>query len=520
MNLDLNDPHVVVIGSGAGGGTVARELCERGVKVILLEAGPRIESSQFRNDEFFAYQQLTWADKRFATGNWPAAKSAPNAPAWIVKAVGGSTLHWNGLSFRVQAREFHARSDYGAIDGTTLADWPVTLEMLAPYYRLAEARMRVTGTHGHAPHPPNNNFKVLYNGARRIGYRKISNDRLAINSRPGAGRPGCIQMGFCNQGCRIDAKWSTLNSEIPRAERTGNLDLRPECMATKLVVNEQDRVKGVLYVDNAGNEHLQRARVVCVAGNAIETPRLLLNSATSRHRQGLANGSGQVGRNYMHHTAALAFGIFDKPVNMYRGITTPGTVFDEMGHDETRGFAGGYLIEAVSLGLPFMSVLADPTGWGQDYAQFLESYDHMAGVLLNGEDMPQGNNRVSLHDEETDQYGLPAPVVHVEEHPNETAMRDHFFGKASELFEAVGARHVHKTVPLSATHNLGTCRMSDDPDTGVVNAWGRSHEIQNLFISDGSQFTSSTCENPTLTIVALAIRQAEHIAGEMSRRQL
>ena len=222
----------------------------------------------------------------------------------------------------------------------------------------------------------------------------------------------------------------------------------------------------------------------------------------------------------MHHTAALAFGIFDKPVNMYRGITTPGTVFDEMGHDETRGFAGGYLIEAVSLGLPFMSVLADPTGWGQDYAQFLESYDHMAGVLLNGEDMPQGNNRVSLHDEETDQYGLPAPVVHVEEHPNETAMRDHFFGKASELFEAVGARHVHKTVPLSATHNLGTCRMSDDPDTGVVNAWGRCHEIQNLFISDGSQFTSSTCENPTLTIVALAIRQAEHIAGEMSRRQL
>jgi choline dehydrogenase-like flavoprotein len=144
----------------------------------------------------------------------------------------------------------------------------------------------------------------------------------------------------------------------------------------------------------------------------------------------------------------------------------------------------------------------------------------MAGILLNGEDMPQGHNRVSLHDTETDQYGLPAPVVHVEEHSNEIAMRKHFFGKAGELFEAVGARHVHTTVPLSATHNLGTCRMSDDPDNGVVNAWGRSHEIRNLFVSDGSQFTTSTCENPTLTIVALAIRQAEHIAGEMSRRQL
>ncbi len=521
MNFDLTDDSVVVvIGSGAGGATVAHDLCTRGVKVVLLEAGPRIELSEFRNDEFFAFQQLTWADKRQATGDWAAAKNAPDAPAWIVKAVGGSTVHWNGLGFRIQRREFRARTEYGAIEGTSLADWPIQLDDLAPYYAMAERRMGVTGTNGIPPHPPNNNYKVMYNGARRIGYSKINNGRLAINSWPRDGRPGCIQLGFCNQGCRIGAKWSTLYVEIPKAERTGNLDLRTECMALKLVVDERDRVGGVLYADATGVQHLQRARVVCVAGNSIETPRLLLNSATARHPDGLANGSGQVGRNYLHHNVALAFGVFNKPVHMYRGINTPGTVFDEQGHDPKRGFAGGYLIEALSFGLPFLSLLAKPGGWGRDYAWLLEQYPNMAGVLLNGEDLPRQQNRVSLHPSETDQYGLPIPVVHVEEHANERAMREHFFRQARALFEAVGAIHVTESMPASAAHNLGTCRMSADPQLGVVNPWGRAHHIDNLFVSDGSQFPTSTAENPTLTIVALAMRQAEHIAREMSRRNL
>jgi len=521
MNVELTDDSVVVvIGSGAGGATIAHDLCARGVKVVLLEAGPRIELSEFRNDEFFAYQQLTWADKRQATGDWVAAKNAPDAPTWVVKAVGGSTVPWNGLSFRIQEREFRARTEYGAIDGTSLADWPIELDDLAPYYAMAERRMGVTGTHEMPRHPPTNNYKVIYNGARRIGYTNISNDRLAINSQARDGRPGCIQLGFCNQGCRIGAKWSTLYVEIPKAEQTGNLDLRTECMALKLTVNERGRIDGVLYTDESGQQQRQRARVVCVAGNSIETPRLLLNSATANHPDGLANSSGQVGRNYMHHNVALAFGVFDKPVHMYRGINTAGTVFDEQGHDPKRGFAGGYLIEALSLGLPFVSLLAQPGGWGRDYAWLMEQYERMAGVLLNGEDLPRPQNRVSLHPTETDQHGLPIPVIHVEEHVNERAMRKHFFGQARALLEAAGATHVTESMPASATHNLGTCRMSTDPEQGVVNAWGQAHEIDNLFISDGSQFPTSTAENPTLTIVALAMRQAERIAGELSRRNL
>ncbi len=515
-----DDGVVVVVGSGAGGATVAHDLCARGINVVLLEAGPRIEKTQFRNDEFFAYQQLTWSDQRLATGNWPAARFIPNAPAWIVKAVGGSTLHWNALSFRVQDREFRAASDYGSIPGTSLADWPLDPRDLDPYYAEAERRMGVTGTHDIQPHPPNNNFKVLYNGARRIGYQQVSNDRLAINSAPRDGRPGCIQMGFCNQGCKIGAKWSTLQAEIPKAEASGKLELRTGAMALQLLVNKRNRIDRVVYADGDGEQHSQRARAVCVAGNSIETPRLLLNSATEQHPDGLANASGQLGRNYMHHNVAIAFGSFERPVHMYRGITTPGTVFDEMIHQPKRGFAGGYLIEAVSLGLPFMSQLIAPGGWGRDYTRIMDRYEYMAGVLLNGEDMPRETNRVSLHDSEKDQFGLPIPVIHVDEHDNEVAMRKHFYQQARSIFEAVDAVDVHQSQPAAATHNLGTCRMSASPDHGVVNQWGQTHEIDNLFVSDGSQFTTSTCENPTLTIVALAIRQAEYVAGAMSRREI
>lgn len=521
MRFDYSDDSlVVVIGSGAGGGTLAHELCDRGIRVVLLEAGKRFRLGDFRNDEMFAYQQLTWQDKRIATGNWAAAKYAPDMPTWTTKAVGGTTIPWNGLSYRIQAHELRAREMYGAIDGANLADWPIKLEALEPYYHIAEAKLGVTGSHGIPTHPANNNYKVLFNGAKRLGYKQISSAGLAINSQSYDHRPACRQLGFCNQGCKIGAKWSTLYSEIPKAEKTGNLDLRTQCMALKLEHDRHGKISSVVYADQYGNKFVQKARVVCVAGNAIETPRLLLNSDSTLFPDGLGNTSGQVGKNYMHHTGALAFGVFDKPVHMYRGITTPGTVFDEMIHQPRRGFAGGYLIEAVSMGLPFMALMTDSTGWGREYAGLLERYDHMAGVLMNGEDLPREQNQISLHATETDQHGLPIPVIHVEEHSNDLAMRGHFYQQAVAIFEAAGATQTHAAPTLSATHNMGTCRMSEKPQDGVVNQWGQAHDIGNLFISDGSQFTTSTCENPTLTIVALAIRQAGHIALQMARREL
>ena len=511
---------VVIVGSGAGGATVAHELTERGIAVVMLEAGRRISPGEFHNDDNRAFQQLSWLDERLATGNWSAARYAPNLPALMVKAVGGSTVHWNGLSYRLQAHEFRARSEYGQVAGASLADWPLTLEELAPFYLRAEHKLGVTGTHGIAQHAVNNNFKVLAAGAKMVGYTQISNAGIAINSTPRDNRPACIQLGFCNQGCKVSAKWSTLVSEVPKSEASGKLDLRTQCRAIAVEHDDHDRVSAVIYVDADGVTQKQQARIICVAGNAIETPRLLLASASVRHPDGLGNDSGELGRNYMRHITALGVGAFPDPVNMHRGITVSGSVFDERHHDPSRGFAGGYLIQAAGVGLPSLAGILDPGGWGKDYAAFLARYDHLACSFLCGEELPSANNRVTLSKEKTDSFGVPIPVVHVDEHGSSVALRQHFHRQTRAIYDSLGADDYREGVTIAAAHNMGTARMSSDPAEGVVNGFGQSHRLKNLFISDGSVFPSSGCENPTLTIVAFAIRQAEYITRSMSQRDI
>jgi choline dehydrogenase-like flavoprotein len=219
-------------------------------------------------------------------------------PAWICKTVGGSTTHWAGASLRFQEHEFRVKTVYGDIKGANLLDWPITLSELEPYYAKAESKMGVTRTNGIPGLPGNNNFKVMHAGAKKLGYKEVHTGNMAINSQPRDGRGRCMQLGFCFQGCKSGAKWSTLYTEIPKAEATGNLDLRPEAHVTRIEHNEKGLVTGVVYFDKDGKEQRQKARVVCVAGNSIETPRLLLLSASNMFKDGLANSSGQVGRNY------------------------------------------------------------------------------------------------------------------------------------------------------------------------------------------------------------------------------
>lgn len=516
-NYDKNDDSVVVIiGSGAGGGTLANELCQKGASVVVLEAGKKLSTDEFVNDEWPAFSQTAWLDKRTTSGTWRVAKDFAGLPAWICKTVGGSTVHWAGASLRIQDHEFRALTEYGAVKGANLLDWPLTLKDLEPYYAKAEDKLGVTRTNGIPGLPGNNNFKVMHAGATKLGYKNVHTGNMAINSRERDGRSSCKQLGFCFQGCKMGAKWSTLYAEIPKAEATGKLDLRPESHVLQIQHDKAGKANGVLYADKDGNQHVQKARVVCVAGNSIETPRLLLNSASSQFSDGLANSSGQVGRNYMRHMTGSVYATFDKPVNMHRGTTMAGIITDESRHDPSRGFVGGYEMETLSLGLPFMAAFLNPGGWGPDFASAMDAYNHMAGMWLVGEDMPQESNRISLHASEKDQYGLPAPNVHFDDHPNDVAMREHAFTQGSAVYEAAGAKRTIRTPPYPSTHNLGTCRMSAKAKDGVCNKWGQTHDIGNLFISDGSQFTTGGAENPTLTIVTLAIRQAEHIAGQMS----
>ena len=343
---------------------------------------------------------------------------------------------------------------------------------------------------------------------------------MAINSEPRDGRGSCQQIGFCFQGCKSGAKWSTLYTEIPKGEDTGNLEVRPNAMAIKIEHDAQGKVTGVIYADGTGAMQRQKARIVAVAGNSIESPRLLLNSASSQFPDGLGNSSGQVGRNYMRHTTGTVYGTFERPVHMYRGTTMAGIVRDEAHHDPARGFVGGYELETLSLGLPFMAAFLDPGAWGRSFTSAMDDYAHMAGMWIVGEDLAQETNRITLDPVAKDKNGMPVASVHFDDHPNDVAMRAHATRQGSAIYQAVGATRVFPTPPYPSTHTLGTNRMSAEAKDGVVNKFGQSHDVKNLFVSDGSQFTSGAACNPTLTIVALAIRQAETMAAMMQRREV
>ena len=518
--IELGDEDaIVIIGSGAGGATLANELAQRGIdKIVILEAGKHFTQADFENDEWAMFNKISWLDKRISAGGWHHTKTYPNLPAWIVKAVGGSTVHWSGVALRFQEHDFRTRSIYGKVDGANVLDWPITLAELEPYYELAEKKMGVAGTRasGLPPMPESNQTKVVAAGARKIGYTKIIRP-VASNSQPYDGRPGCQQIGFCMQGCKVGAKWSTLYTEVPKALDTGRVELRPESMVLQIQHDKSGKVNGVLYADNQGRHVLQKARLVAVAGNSIESPRLLLNSASAMFPDGLANSSGQVGRNYIHPSTAAAVAIHNKPGYMNRGFDIGVVVADEVALDTRRGFNGGYYLEGLALGLPYTAAFMKPGGWGRDVTSALEMYDHMTAVWVCGEDMAREQNGITLHPTEKDQYGLPIPLVTKTYHKNDEKIAAHGLVQFRKLSEAVGATRVIDMPAYPASHNLGTNRMSEHARDGVVDKWGRTHDIKNLYISDGSQFASSSAANPTLTIVALAIRQAEHIAGELRR---
>jgi choline dehydrogenase-like flavoprotein len=518
--FDQNDDSVVVIiGSGAGGGTLGNELAQKGISVVILEAGARHEYDEFINDEWASFSQLAWTDMRTTSGSWRVHKDFPNLPAWIVKAVGGSTTHWAGASLRFQEHEFKALSAYGRVPGANLLDWPITLAELAPYYAKAEEKMGVTRTGDRPGLPGNNNFKVLKAGADKLGYKECNTGHMAINSVQRDGRNSCQQTGFCFQGCKWGAKWSTLYTEIPKGEATGKLEVRAQSHVLKIEHDDAGKVTGVVYADKDGKVQRQKARIVAVAGNSIESPRILLNSASAKFPDGLANSSGQVGRNYMRHMTGSVYAIFEKPVHMYRGTTMAGIIQDEARHDPKRGFVGGYEMETLALGLPFMAAFLDPGAWGREFTSALDGYPNMAGLWIVGEDMPQETNRITLSDAK-DKYGMPVANVHFDDHANDVAMRNHAYGQGTALYDAVGAVRTFPTTPYPSTHNLGTNRMSEKARDGVVNKWGQTHDVKNLFISDGSQFTTGGAENPTLTIVSLAIRQADYIADQMKAKAI
>ena len=518
--IENSEEVVVIVGSGAGGGTMAYELTKAGIPCVLLEAGPHLTNEDYVNDEWEAFGQMAWLDGRATSGSWRVAKDFPDLPAWIVKAVGGTTTHWAGATPRFKDYEFKALSTYGKLDGASLLDWPIDLEEMEPYYDKAEKALGSTHRHGRPPLPANNNYKVFANGAERVGYKFYATGPYATNAEPYDGRPASVQDGFNFQGDKQKSKWSTLVREIPRAIETGLCELRADSHAVQITHDSSGKADAVLYLDAEGNLHRQAAKVVCVAGNSIESPRLLLLSASSMFPDGLANSSGEVGCNYMRHLTGSMYARFEKPVHMYRGETMAGIIADEQPHNPSRGFVGGYYMETLALGPSFLASFIEPGAWGEDFTEMMDAYANTAGMWIVGEDMPQTSNRITLSDSVKDKWGLPVANVNYDDHANDISMRTYAYEKAEALYKAAGAIGAHRTPPYPSTHNLGSLRMSELPKDGVLNRWGCAHDVKNLFVSDGSVMTTGGAANPTLTIVALAIRQAEYIAKSLNAGDL
>lgn len=537
----------VIIGSGASGGVIAKELSTAGFDVVVLEQGPYRRAGDFVHDEL-AVQFLgamtghpSWSDPQtFRRNASEKAEVQADGPptALYARGVGGSSVHFTANYWRMRPIDFKERSLLGEISGTGFADWPVSYEELEPYYGRVEWEVGVSGAPGPfdpprsrpypvPPLPLNSSGALLEKGARKLGWH-AQPAPMAILSQPHNNRAACMHCGFCmGYGCEANAKSSTLAAMIPLAEATGRCEIRPLSTVFRIETNEQGRVSEVAYLDSAGTQHAQKAKAVIVAANGGETPRLLLMSESPRFPQGLANSSGLVGKYLMPNSHSLSQAIFDEPLNEYKSVQVTRIVHDFYEHDPQRGFYGGGGIDARAF-IQATPVLFSETGlppgsprWGKAHKDLLRhTFTRRMAVLTSSTSLPLEANNVTLDPELKDAAGRPAMRVTYQDSDNDMALMRFMQDRAVDILEAAGAKTIWRDPVVSETvfaHLLGTCRMGADPAASVVDPWHRSHDVPNLFICDGSSLVTSGRGQPTMTIQALAFRAAEHIA-ESARR--
>ena len=539
----------VVVGSGAAGGIVAKELATAGLTVVVLEQGPRLEPQQFEHDEFKYFLRAGIVNdpirqpQTFAPTPDQEAKAGAGRLLYA-RLVGGGSVHFTANYWRFHESDFIEASRHGPISGTGFADWPITYAELEPYYTKAEWELGVSGTPGpfdaprSRPYPlpplPVKSSGVLFERAcKQLGLHPQPTP-MAILSQPYRGRSACQHCGFClGFGCEFGAKSSTLYTVIPVAEATRRCEVRPNSYARKVEINKRTgHATGVVYFDANGAERLQRARAVVLCANGAETPRLLLMSRSNRFPDGLANSSGLVGKYLMFNGYCTAGGTFDRPLNEWKSVAASRMIHDFYDTDPARGFYGGGGIDArfasypigFALGGPFGGLWPDAPTWGAEYKRLLrESYSRAMYVAGHTTSLPLAANAVSLDPTLKDAWGLPALRFTYQDHPDDLATQRFLQTKGLEILETAGARHKW-AVPVQpstfAVHLLGTCRMGDDPRMSVVDRYHRSHDVRNLFLCDGSSFVTSGRGQPTCTIQALAYRAGEHIARFARRGEI
>lgn len=549
MKYGTNHPvDFIVIGAGAAGGVMAKELSTAGFSVVVLEQGPYRKPGSFRHDELdvMYLEGLTNNHKKQPNTfrKTEAEKAAVKPVVEYGQMVGGGSVHFTGNYWRFHPSDFQERSLFGPISGTGFADWPITYTDLEPYYTKAEYELGISGLAGanpfegprSRPYPlppmPVKSSGVLFEkAARKLGLHPFPAP-VAVLSQAYQGRGGCIHCGFCESfGCEIGAKSSTLASLIPVAERTGRCEIRPLSRVRKIEVGADGRVNGAIYFDAAGREVRQKARAVVLCANGAETPRLLLMSKSNRFPQGLANSSGLVGKYLMFDSGTLMLGRFDHPCNEYKSIVVTRVLHDFYAADPKRGFYGGGGLDSRFDAQPIMFALdgipADWPQWGPAYKKTLrEYYTHTAGVLSHASSLSLESNSISLDPDVKDAWGLPALRVTFKNHPDDLATMKFLEEKMRLILETAGARKIWSDPgsPVAdvenSRHLMGTCRMGQDPQTSVVNAGNRAHDVPNLYIVDGSSLVTCARQQPTATIQALAYRTADLISKTARRGEL
>jgi choline dehydrogenase-like flavoprotein len=522
---------VLIIGSGASGAAVAWSLAETKMKILCLEQGDWMKPSDYPTNgrDWEARQYSDFAaspNRRARPTDYPI--NDDNSPIKVVNfnGVGGSTILYAAHFPRLHPSDFRVRSLDGVAD-----DWPIDYTTLEPFFAENDRMMGVSGLAGDPAYPPKQppmppvplgrSGAMFARGMNKLGWHWWPSD-TSVATTEYDGRAPCINLGHCTFGCAQGAKASTDITYWPHALRAG-VELRTRCRVREITVNEHGMASGVVYYDADGVEQFQPAEMVIVACNGIGTPRMLLNSVSGRFPNGLANSSGQVGRNFMFHPYASIYGYFEEETDGYRAVPLSLWSHEFYETDPSRGFVRGYSYQfgrgygAISEAVNSMASGRLP--WGREHhSSYRRLHNHRMTLAAICEDLPEAHNRITLDPVLKDGHGIPAPRVDYTLSENSLKMLDHSIARATEILQAAGAYDVGVECPITygGWHLLGSARMGTDPERSVVNEWGRSHDVKNLFIVDGSLFVTSGGVNPTSTIQALALYVADRIKQRLA----
>jgi choline dehydrogenase-like flavoprotein len=549
--MALPKVNAVIVGAGAGGGIVAKELAEAGLTVALLERGKWYSAYDCRKDDL-RNQRTSALGAAFGPDDDRSRRVLvdldgqervvlPSEGVYNNNAacVGGGTFSYGAMAWRFMEKDFRMRSTYGAVAGSTLDDWPISYQDLEPYYTRAEWEIGVSGDDANnifkaprsrplpmPPMPPTREHLILKAAAERLHLHPFDIPMLR-NTVPYNGRGACMRCRWCvGFACEVNAKCGTHNTVIPRAISTGNCDLRTECIVRKVVADDRGRVTGVEYFDGRGRLQEQPADLVVISASATESARLLLNSRNRLFPDGLGNRYDWVGRNLMGHAYSGAIGLME--TDTYDDLG-PGASFAICDYNHGNpGLVGGAALTNEFIRLPIQAtsmIPPDVPRWGAAHKDFMRKFFKRA-VSVQGpvQEMPVFEARVRVDPRVVDDWGIPVVRLSGARHPQDIEVGKYISGKAAAILKEAGATLTWPKLPTKSLsggqHQAGTCRMGNDPKTSVVNRYCQVHDVANLFVIDGSVHVTNGGFNPALTIMAIAYMASEHVVQAWKGTQM